>query len=199
MHENSNDSELVEQLKSNDEAAFTHIYNKYWEKLFAIGFSYCRQKQIAEEMVQDVLMSLWDRRHTIAITNLSAYLATAIKFAVFKHLLKEKRRAELLEQGLSPVMYISEEEHINGRFLQDYINGVVETLPQQCRLVFRYSRNGELSIPEIAEKMQLSPKTVESHLTKALRILRLSLRGLRLWTMLAVLYLTLFAISVITS
>lgn len=181
MHENVSDTELLQLLRQDDEAAFTSIYNRYWDKLYAISFNHCKQKHLSEEIVQDIFMSLWDRRDTLTITHLSSYLATAAKFSVFKYLLREKKRDKLLVENSPSEYAISEDEYINTKFLKDYINGVVETLPPQCKLVFRYSRESELSIPEIAEKMQISPKTVESHLSKALKVLRIYLRGVRIW------------------
>lgn len=187
MHENVSDTELLQLLKQDDEAAFTSIYNRYWDKLFAISFNHCKQKSLAEEIVQDIFMSLWGRRNSLEITHLSSYLATAAKFSVFKYLLREKKRNELLTENVSFEPTTSEDERINARFLLDYINGIVETLPPQCKLVFRYSRENELSISEIAEKMQISSKTVESHLSKALKALRLYLRSVRIWELFLIL------------
>ena len=62
-----NDNELLELLTNSDELAFTEIYNRYWEKLLAIGYYYLRHKQAAEDIVQEVMMSLWKRRNEIAI------------------------------------------------------------------------------------------------------------------------------------
>ena len=64
------------------------------------------------------------------------------------------------------------EEKLDALFLKDFLNGVVDRLPEKARLVFRYSREDHLSIAEIADKMDLSPKSVEYHMTKALKMLR---------------------------
>lgn len=168
-----NDELLIELLRTSDEKAFTEIYGRYWELLYAIGYNYCREKPVAEEIVQDVFMSLWHRRTEIIIKDLPAYLATACKFSVFKHLNKLKRRSELLEEHMLPVVPdINEEDNINARFLQEYISGVIEQLPTQCKTVFLYSREKGFSNSEIASQMNISVKTVESHLTKALKTLR---------------------------
>ncbi len=65
-----------------------------------------------------------------------------------------------------------DEEIIQAKFLKEYVDGLVAGLPEQCRLVFVYSRDHQLSTKEIAETLHLSPKTVESHLTRALKTLR---------------------------
>ncbi len=164
-------------LVDGEEMAYTEIYQRYWEKLFAISYNYCHSKELAEEIVQDIFMKLWDKRYETEIYNLPAYLATACKFSVYKHLLKQKRRKELLHQNTTDVqLTIDEEARIHACFLQNYINRIVEKLPPQCKAVFHYSRNEGLSASEIATHMQISTKTVESHLTKALKHIKLSLK-----------------------
>jgi RNA polymerase sigma-70 factor (family 1) len=166
------DDELVRLLKKGDTAAFTEAYNRYWEQLLALGYYYTHHKQAAEDIVHEVFTSLWARRAELPIQSLKAYLATAVKFAVFKAIARDKRRREL-QQGLYAPAYTTEvEEKLDARFLQDYLHGMVEQLPDKARLVFTYSRAEELSVKEIATKMELSPKAVEYHLTKALRALK---------------------------
>lgn len=123
------DHELIVLLQKGDADAFTCIYDRYWEKLFAIAYHYCREKEMAREIVQDIFMSLWDRKSSILIQSLSAYLATAAKFLVFRELRKESRRKNSRETNLSVRTAISEEEAIDARFLHDYIRGQVEQLP----------------------------------------------------------------------
>lgn len=175
------DHELIILLRQGDAEAFTCIYDRYWEKLFAIAYHFCRQKEMAREIVQDIFMGLWDRRSSIVIQSLPAYLATAAKFLVFRELRKESRRRNSREINVTVQAAISEEEAIDARFLHDYIRGQVEQLPDQCRIVYRYSREQHLSISQIATILGISPKTAENHLTRALKALRLSLRSVRLW------------------
>jgi len=184
------DEHLVGFLRDNDEEAFAEIYHRYWDKLLAIGFNHARNKQVAEEIVQDVLLSLWNRRHSMEIDRLAAFLATAVKFSVFKTLARENRRRDLLQghaidsdaRGGS-----FDEDLIEAKFLKEYLNELVAGLPEQCRLVFVYSRDHQLSTKEIAETLQLSPKTVESHLTKALKTLRYLLGNYRFFSVIATL------------
>lgn len=173
------EEELLRLLQGGDEKAFTEIYNRYWEKLLAIGYYYSHDKQAAEDMVHEVMISLWTRRSELAIHSLHAYLATAVKFAVFKTIMRNKKKRELLQdrQGVESVSDVTEKlEH---RFLQELLQGALEQLPEKTRLVFVYSREYELTISEIAGKMDLSPKAVEYHITKALKALRDSLQKIK--------------------
>ena len=178
------DEQLVVLLRNDDGEAFVEIYNRYWDKLLAIGYNHARSKEIAEEIVQDVLMSLWTRRNSMEIGRLAAYLATAVKFAVFKVLAKESRRKTLLAGQLADNEISLDEATIEAKFLKEYLDGVVAGLPEKCRLVFTYSREHQLSTKEIADALQLSHKTVESHLTKALKTIRHYLGNHRFFTLL---------------
>ena len=175
------DDELIKRLGSGDEQAFTEIYHRYWEKLLAIGFYHLRDKQSAEDIVHEVMLSLWKRKEGLIIQSLAAYLATAVKFAVFKSIARDKKRRELLAAHTIQNQFTNLEENLEARFLQEYMQGTVDELPEKAKLVFTYSRNDELSISEIAQKMDLSPKAVEYHMTKALRALRNTLKKLNLF------------------
>jgi RNA polymerase sigma-70 factor (family 1) len=173
------DEELLHRLRSGDEKAFTEIYHRYWEKLLAIGYFHTQNKQAAEDIVHEVMISLWTRRSALDIQSLQSYLATAIKFAVFKAIARDKRRRQLLQHQAAPGSETSLEEKLDTRFLQEYLSGIIEELPEKARLVFHYSRDLGLSVSEIAGKLDLSPKAVEYHITKALRSIREALRKIK--------------------
>jgi RNA polymerase sigma-70 factor (ECF subfamily) len=172
------DCKLTTLLSRGDEAAFTEIYSRYSEKLLAIAYQYTKDKNFAEEIVQEVFSGLWERRSQLKIETLSAYLATAIKFSVFRTVHRQRRRAEIVELNYKVKEADLLEETIHAKFLQEYINGIVEQLPEKCRLVYKYSRNKGLSNAEISEEMEIAEKTVEAHMTKALKALRNNLKEL---------------------
>lgn len=170
------DKELLSLLLKGSEDAFTAIYNRYWRKLIGLAFRHTKDRFLSEEIVQEVFLSLWRRKDTLQIDSMPAYLATAVKFSIFKHIYGEKRRSEILD-GISLQSSIeSIEEKIDAKFLQDYVNGVVESLPEKCRYVYLQSRNQGLTIREIARQMSIAEKTAEAHLTKALKFIRINLK-----------------------
>ena len=166
------EDQLIHRLRSGNERAFTEIYNRYWEKLLAIGYYHTQNKQAAEDIVHEVMISLWTRKDDVEIQSLQAYLGTAVKFAVFKAIARDRRHRDLLNNTERNLYTTDIEDKLDARFLQEYLHGAVENLPEKARLVFNYSRGEELSISEISKKMDLSPKAVEYHMTKALRALR---------------------------
>ena len=178
------DHELLLLMRNGKEAAFKEIYYRYWEKLVAMGYYYTRSTQSAEDIVGEVLIGLWQKRSTLEIQSLPAYLATAVKYSVFKAIHRKKRREELLEER-GPCAGEGDDEtekKLEARFLQEFVEGVVEQLPEKTRLVFRYSREEQLTTAEIAEKMQLSPKSIEYHITRALKTLREQLRKFNIFS-----------------
>lgn len=164
--------QLLLSLQQGDESAFTEIYTRYSRKLLAIAFNYSRDPDLAEEIVQDIFLSLWERSSSLQIESLDAYLATAVKFAIFRQIYTQKKRIELAKTHYKIETIVLDEDKIYAKFLDEYIQGIIETLPKKCRIVFQYSRNMHLNNKEIAEKMNISEKTVESHMTKALKTIR---------------------------
>lgn len=177
VYVNFSDQELLEELRLGNRVAFTELFNRYWKKLLAISYTYTKDRSSAEEIVQEVFIGLWNRKDQLNIKTLEAYLATAVKFSVFKSIHQQKRREELAILNYQTELVALDEEKIHAKFLQEYIDGIVEQLPEKCRLVFKYSRNDGLSIPEIAAEMDIAEKTVEAHLTKALKTIKKDLNN----------------------
>jgi len=172
--------EILMLLITGDEQAFTEIYNRYWKRLMALAYSHTKDKYLAEEIVQEVFLSLWNRKKAVEIKSLNAYLATAVKFSIFKHINSRNRQAQIIDRMTKHAVYELPDELLQAKFLEEYVNQIVELLPAKCKLVYLYSRKEEMSVQEIASEMNIAGKTVEAHLTKALKVLRLNLKELLL-------------------
>lgn len=171
------DSELIQGLQRGDAQAMEEIYNRYWKRLLAVAFGIVKNKDDAQEIVQNVFIRLWNKRKELKVTNLSGYLAASVRYGVYTLIQRNLRKDEVGKIYLDRKQERDfEEEKIYAQFLQQYINRVVEQLPDRCKLVFVYSREEGKTIPEIAQKMAIAEKTVESHLTKALKRIRISLK-----------------------
>ncbi|MEI5983449.1 MULTISPECIES: RNA polymerase sigma-70 factor [Sphingobacterium] len=170
----SENRKLITALKSGSEKAFTEIYNKYWKKLLAISYHILKDKEQAQEVVQEVFISIWNNRKEIEIDSIEGYLATAVKYSTFKVIYKNKRLNEI-EQGLQQADSYLEDDKIEARFLKDYLDGVIEKLPEKCRIIFKLSRETYLTNQEISDNLNISVKTVEAHITRAIKILRINL------------------------
>lgn len=175
-----NDDELLLLLKQDNADAFEEIFNRYWKKLYALAFNRLRSKVAAEDVVQDVLVSLWTRRHDLEVANLGHYLGTAVRYAVFRQFnnLPAGTHIDIVDLQLeSPRADANVFELMDYHILEKYLDEELAKLPDKCQVVFRYSREAQLSNKEIADKLQLSEKTIEAHITKALKHLRVAMKG----------------------
>ena len=172
------DCELLDLLRSGDRSAFAEIYNRYWKSIFTVASNKIRQLEEAEEIVQDIFISLWNRREEIVITsNLNAYLSVSAKYRVIKVLAKRNQydKYAVHSQNVFPLTANSTDDWFEFVELRSRLETLVEKLPEKCRLVFKASREEGYSQKQIAHEFGISEKTVEAHIGKALKSLRTGL------------------------
>ena len=172
------EKEVLDRLKQSDEEAFAQIYNAYWKPLFYIAATRLKSMPEAEEVVQDVFLDIWNRREELAITNcLSSYLSACIRYRIINLLAKKdlRHRYRNVLQKQAPPVDSCTENTLAFEALKTELEKETSRLPHKCQLVFRLSREEGYSQKEIAATLQISEKTVEAHLSKALRLLRAGL------------------------
>ena len=173
-YESFTDTQLISLLQNGDQGAFSEIYKRFWDKIFAVAYHRLTDRTEAEEVVQEVFMSLWKRRSSLQIRHaLHTYLSVATRYQIInrqsRDYLKKKGISieEVAEQGIDTTqLWFSERE------LRQELDKHINELPQKCRLIFKMSRELYKSNTEIAEELNVSEKTVEAHITRALKILR---------------------------
>lgn len=169
------DGHLLIDLKNGDEKAFETLFWKYNEHVYHFIYSLLYEKSMAEDLTQNVFLKIWEKHETIDVEqNFDAYLFTIARNLVYKEtenrLLSEKL-TESLQRQLSDADSLTE-ERIDAESLREYINSLIEELPPSRREIFRLSRHEHLSYREIAERLSISEKTVETQVNRALRFLR---------------------------
>ncbi|PSL34438.1 RNA polymerase sigma-70 factor [Chitinophaga ginsengisoli] len=181
MRKNShNDEELLEQIQLNrDAAAFTTLYERYWEKLLTLAYIRLQSSADAQEVVQEVFLDIWKRAGNISLEySFHTYISAALKYKILT--LLAKRKAEQAKSSLivQDEADASTEQWLSYQQLRQELEQTVQTLPEKCRLVFRLSREKGMSEKQIARTLNISIKTVEAHISKALKTLRTSLHHL---------------------
>jgi len=174
-----NDEQLLPLIANDDEQAFHTLYDRHWKKLLVHALLKLGSPEEAEEMVQTVFINLWRRRQTLQIRfTLATYLASMVKYEIIAHLARQKKEQALKQRLIAgrPVEDHSTLEWLDYEHLREDIERTIAVLPEKCRLVFRLSREEGLSGKQIASSLDISPKTVEAHINKALKILNASLR-----------------------
>ena len=174
------DEELSVLLFKGNNAAFEEIFNRYWSVLYSAAYKRLKNHEGAEEIVQDLFTLLWSKRESIQIhTSLLGYLFTATRYMVLNHIQKNAVRQNYKETlQLLKTYDNSTEDTIFLNDLNRNIEKEVNHLPPKCRSVFELSRKEHKTNREIAEVLGISEKTVEGHLTKAIRQLKVSLGDL---------------------
>ena len=165
-------------LAQRDEAAFEQMFKTYFKRLHAYSFTILRDEIQAEEMVQQVFFKLWERNENLSLTgSVSSYLYRAVHNESLNYIKHQKVRSN--HQLNVAYSMKNEVEHpakkIMAGELEKKIHSALNELPEQCRTIFQMSRFDELKYREIADKLGISVKTVESQMSKALRLLRVKL------------------------
>ncbi|MDP2891062.1 MAG: RNA polymerase sigma-70 factor [Bacteroidota bacterium] len=177
--------EYLEALKLGSEIAFREIMNCWYKRLFNFANGYLNNQENTKEVLQDVFLKLWDNRHQLAEnTVLNAYLFTLTRNRCIDLIRRERLVIQFRNDKQEEYLRLSENfealsdpilDNIFAREVQSEVNRVVTSLPEQCRKVFTLSRSNGLKNKEISAMLNLSEKTIESHLTKALKTIRRSL------------------------
>lgn len=176
--ETATDSQLLELIRKDDRVAFTELYNRYWDKLFTVAMHRLNDEHEAEEVVQEVFLSLWQRRLTIELTHsLNTYLSVAVKYRIINHLDKQFRKKQHIEHLAihAPREQDSTSQWLLEKELRTQLEQSISRLPEKCRIVFLLSREQNKTNAEIAAELNIAEKTVEAHMTKALSTLRQTL------------------------
>lgn len=168
------DELLLEQLRQGDRLAFEALYNRYWEDMLGIAYRVFPDRELCMDILQDVFVRLWTHREFLAVRHLRNYLVTAVKYQVANHLRREKVNAKYLQHSSSEETYRLDST-VEVKEMQALIQHFATQLPQRCGEVFYLSRVRFKSNREIAEELGISEKTVEMHLTTALKRLRMQL------------------------
>jgi len=170
------DIELTALLRQGSEASFTEIFNRYWDKLYFIAHKHLKSPQAAEEVVQDVFMTLWQKRETLSIRSLPLYLAAMTRYAVYRNLAWQQKYGKTGISALKAEPSTSRElETIDNKLLLEIIEKLANHLPEKCRMVFIQNKLLDIPLHQVADSLNISPKTAEAHLTKALKVIRANL------------------------
>ena len=173
------DKQILECLQQSDEQVFELFFKTYYERLCNYANTILDDMDEAEEMVQNAFLTIWEKRAAIEVhTSLKSYLYRAVynsSLNLVKHR-KVQRKHEAFYRGTVTAEYENTTEQLMGNELHGLAQKAIEELPPQCRMVFKLSRFENLSYAEIAAQMNISAKTVENHIIRALKVLRIKLK-----------------------
>ncbi|MFA4871076.1 MAG: sigma-70 family RNA polymerase sigma factor [Pedobacter sp.] len=168
-----NDSELIAMFKSGVDGVYEEIYDRYWDKLYYIAHRILKSQEATEEVVQDVFVLLWKKRNTLDIRSLPVYLAAMVRYEVYRYLARDKKnKVNEMAYQTTLIDYTSIEADLENKLLLEIVETLSNQLPEKCRLVFQYVKLQDRSLSDVADELNISQKTAEAHLTKALKTIR---------------------------
>ncbi|NIJ52361.1 sigma-70 family RNA polymerase sigma factor [Dyadobacter arcticus] len=170
------DFNLLVAVRAGDRQSFIILFERYWKALYIRACKSVDEDE-AKDMVQEVMVSLWNRRDQIEINvddDLGKYLFTALKYRVIRfyaYTETQIKKAALLEKLTEE----NPESLFEDKELETMLHAAIEALPERMRLIFRMSRDENFSLSEIAVKLGISEQTVKNQTTEALKRLRSAL------------------------
>jgi len=186
------DEELLRLLADDNKAAFTVLYRRYWEGLFVTACRVLDGKEEAADVIQDVFLSFWNRRHELNLQgSLAAYLHTSVRYKCIHHTEKNSTRRDylfLLTEIEIKSFSTNAESNLDLKEIQQAIGETVAKMPPKMQEVYKLSREQQLSYKAIAEYMDISVETVKKHIQHALHLIRRDLHTLSYTLVIAVLF-----------
>ncbi len=169
---------VISQVREYDDDAFEQLFKTYFKALHCYASVMLSHDSYAEEIIQNLFMKFWERRELLNVqVSLKAYLYKCVHNECLNYLKHQKIKAKYREHAVFTMEDYTDNTSKGLAYgeLRDRLQTALNELPEQCRTIFQMSRFEELKYREIAEELNLSVKTVENQMGKALKILRVKL------------------------
>lgn len=173
------ENDLIVRLKAGDQTAFELLFHFYYPGLVMYSTQFTADRMEAEEIVQDFFVRFWQKHQQILLTDsLKSYLFLSVKNGCLNYLKHKKVEEKYIQKmtelsnrhiAYDPDLYVASE-------LQEKVKNAIDLLPEKCREIFIMSRIQGLKNEEIATNLNISKRTVETQISKALKVLRVELK-----------------------
>lgn len=166
---------LMQKVKDSDQKAFRELYNALWRPLYIRAYTILRDKELSEDILQEVWIGLWQRRKQIENGNIEAYLFRAVRFKAYNQLRNSDTRRTILQDLMATQQNTNNnnvDESIDLVETTEILLETINDLPPKCKEVFELSRFEGLKNKEISQKLCISQSTVENHIYNALKVLK---------------------------
>lgn len=166
------DEFLYQRVKSSDNQAFDELYARYWKRLFEYAYKLVQDQIQAEDIVQEVFVHLWENSSQKEIHHLSGYLFRSVKYQVATLIRNNKWKVEWDSVEMEDIPDENQVNEFSKEELFQLLEESIEKLPPKCKEVFRLHKKEGFSTKEIAHSLNISPRTVENQIQKAMNSLR---------------------------
>ena len=168
------DTELLLQIKEDDHASFDLLFDRYWERLYRVALSRTGDDFVAQDIVQELFIKLWERRHALVIQlSLENYLLTALRFSVISHFRSKNVNEVRLDDALQRVHLLEASINENAGYfeLEKTLENALNKMPDMMQKVYQL-RSENKAVKEIAGELGVAEQTVKNYISEVLRRLR---------------------------
>ncbi|MDR1557947.1 MAG: RNA polymerase sigma-70 factor [Tannerellaceae bacterium] len=160
---------------NNSQVALKHLFLHYYPRLLLFASYYISSKDVCEEIVSDTFIAVWNKRKELAsVQNLNSYIYTIVKNIAIDYYRKSDKEEtiDFSEADYLIKVHADPETELISSELMERLNHAIEQLPEKCKMAFKLIRIHNLSYDEVANIMNISKKTLEGHITLAIKRLR---------------------------
>lgn len=170
---------LVDKVRNNNNSAFEEIFKRYWNPLYVFAFKKLKDEDDAKDVVQNVFINFWRRSATLEITDtLEKYLFSAVRYELLHKISQSIKQQEKITHYYNVVMpnFMTALDPLQQKELMAAIEQQIDALPDRLKEIYQLSKEENLSIKEIAMRLNISEQTVKNQLGTALKKLRVGLK-----------------------
>ncbi len=170
------DNELLEQIALGNSNAFKALHDMYSSKMFLYAFNVIKNKEVCEDIIQNIFIDFWSKRKNANVKNIKSYLFRAVKYQIFNYFRDQKISSEDITRLNIIDISINASKKMEYHELEAAIHASVTKLPKRCKEIFELSRYEYKSNKEISEELQISIQAVKNQISKALAIIKKDLQ-----------------------
>ena len=168
LYNTFSDNELFNLIQAGDQAAFGALYRRHWQSMFNNAYKRLKNRDISQDVVQNVFTDIWDRREAVVIENIPAYLHTAVRFQVIKQSVAAPDHAAMIDLFETDIVSAGRaDDTLIGNEVKQLLRLWIDALPEKRREIFILHYFNGKSTEEIAGHLQISQKTVQNQLHTA--------------------------------
>lgn len=165
--------QLQLQIEASSQRAFEELYRLFFPRLFNFSMLYVHKKETAEEIVNDIMVKIWEKRAELSnINNLETYLFVSVRNHSLNYLSKYSHYHVEIQEGSGIAAMVNAndpEKELEWKEIYFKLNMAIEELPDQCRTVFKLIKEEGFRYKQVAEILNISPRTVETQLFRAIK------------------------------
>ena len=168
----ANNLELIDLIRKGDQSAFRELFDRFYQLLLAVAINLLGDLNQAKDVVQEVFINIWNKRESI---NIHSAVEPFLKRSVINRSLNriKARKHTVPEDTLASTPYQDRgHQKLEAQDLENIIQSALNSLPERCRTIFILKRIEGMTLKEIAQQLDISTKTVENQITKALKVLK---------------------------